>query len=163
MKNYTLSKLFIFFLLSVAAVFFAFSKSMASNTNPMSEHKNTITQFIADIRSIQDQIFSLLEVIPSTPAKGNANLDSEISAIYSKIEDIEKKILNYVRALPKLSSQRRDILLTLIALNSVENSLFQLTQFIKTTNPVERTLLLEDFYFLRNKTTEALNKIEDSI
>lgn len=163
MKKYTQSQLLIFFLLLLATFFVASPPLMASPTPNLSEHQQEITQYIQDIRDLQDQIFSLLEKVSTMPIENIGNLNAEIHFIYSNLETVEQKLLDYVKDIPKLSPQRRDVLLSLIALNSVENSLYQLIQFIKEPNSVERTLLLEDFYFLRTSAANTLYKLESII
>ena len=163
MKKYTQSQLLIFFLLLLATLFVASPPLMASPTPNLSEHQQEITQYIQDIRDLQDQIFSLLEMVSTAPIENIGNLNAEIHLIYSNLETVEQKLLDYVKDIPKLSPQRRDVLLSLIALNSVENSLYQLIQFIKEPNSVERTLLLEDFYFLRTSAANTLYKLESII
>jgi hypothetical protein len=163
MKSSIQSKGIFFLLLSIIAVFLAFTPLEASSDIAALEHKKLMAEYIADIRTLQDHILSLFENVASMPTKDSINLSSQINSFYKKIEDVEKKLLNYASKIPKLSPERRDLLLALVALNSVENSLYQLTQFIRETSQVERALLLEDFYFLRTSAIDTLNKLENII
>lgn len=159
MKNYFRLKLFTFFLLSISTILLLNSPLISASDVPMPEHKQIITQYIKDIRTLQEQILSLLEKADTPPS----SLNAQINFIYNNIEDVEKSILNYVTEVPKLSPQRQDLLLSLVALNATENSLYQLTQFINETSLVEKTLLLEDFYFLRTSANDTLNRLENII
>lgn len=163
MKNYIKSKLFVFFLLSITTVCLTSPSLMASNTVTTAEHQKIMTQYIKDLRTLQNQIFSLFESVVNAPPQGSTNLESKVNFIYSQVENLEKSISTYLNSVPRLSAQRRDVLIAFDALNFLENSLYQLTQFIKETNSVERILLLEDFYFLRTSTTETLNRLENII
>lgn len=165
MRNYIKSKLFVLVLFSLAAIFFAPSPLIASDTITITEteHKNIITQYIKDIRILQNQIFSLSESIIGTSPEDSTNIKSKINFIYSQIESLDRNISNHLNAMPKLSSQRRDTLITFDALHFLENSLYQLNQLIKGNNSVQKARLLEDFYFYRTSTADTLNRLEDII
>ncbi|WP_069999637.1 hypothetical protein [Cellulosilyticum sp. I15G10I2] len=160
MNHYVKIKLFIPLLLSISTLCLAISPLSASGNVAMIEHKEILTQYIEDIRKLQDHIITLLEDVTGVPPVSNTDFTSELSLIYNEMEDVEKRILNYISSVPKLSYQRRDLLLSLVALNSVENSLYQLSQFIKETSGVEKALLLEDFYFLRTSASDTLYRLE---
>jgi hypothetical protein len=129
----------------------------------MDNHTQIISQSIEDIRSIQQDTFLLFQNITSLSPIATPQLNEAINLIYAQIEDVQNTLLDYVTVVPPLTPERRDILFALISLNSAENSLYQLTRFTTETNSLARTLLLEDFYFLRTSTTQALNRLQNII
>lgn len=163
LKNYLKTKLFVFFLLSITTAFCIVPSIIASSSVPLNEHKKIITQYIQDIRILQNQVFSLFESLVSAPPQDPSNLDSKANFIYSQIQYVDRNITNYLNTVPRLSSERRDTLIALDALHFLENSFYQLTALIKETDSTKRTQSLEDFYFLRTSTTNTLNSLESII
>jgi hypothetical protein len=150
-------------LLLVSNILFICPPLIASNTVSMSEHQKIITRYIEDIKTLQNQVFSLFENAVSVPSQDSPALDSKVNFIYSQLESLDKNITVYLENAPRLSTRRRDTLITLDALHFLENSLYQLIQLINEADPVKRTQLLEDFYFLRTSTTQTLNRLENII
>lgn len=150
-------------LLLTILLLFPLSPLASSDLLTMDNHTQIISQSIEDIRSIQQDTFLLFQNITSLSPIATPQLNEAINLIYAQIEDVQNTLLDYVTVVPPLTPERRDILFALISLNSAENSLYQLTRFTTETNSLARTLLLEDFYFLRTSTTQALNRLQNII
>ncbi|WP_069999638.1 hypothetical protein [Cellulosilyticum sp. I15G10I2] len=163
MRNAIKSKLSLLLLLSIMIYCFIYPPLFSSNTVTPAEHKNIITQYIASIRILHNQVFSLFENAISVPPEDSTLLESKITFIYRQIEQLDRNISSYLDTLPRLSTERRDTLITMDALHFLENSLYQLTEFIRATDSATRTQLLGDFYFLRTATADALNRVENII
>lgn len=161
MSIYIKTKSFLLLLVLVTAVFFVSPPLSASST--VTEHERIITQYINDIRTIQNQVFSLLESIISSPPQDSLNLNVRINFINRQLEALDRNIWDYLNTLPRLSTERRDTLIAFDALHFLENSFYQLTEYIKETDSTKGNLLLEDFYFLRTSTTNTLNRLENII
>jgi hypothetical protein len=161
-NNYVYKKRILFLLLSFLTTTF-YPSQLTVLATTQTPHARTITQYIQDVRRLNNQVFSLTEQVVNPPAEDLASTNARISFIYNQLQVLDRNIANYLYTLPKLSTERRDTLILLDALHYLENSLYQLTEFINEENSDTKMLLLEDFYFLRASTTNTLGRLEDII
>ncbi|MHC1747489.1 MAG: hypothetical protein AB9856_03760 [Cellulosilyticaceae bacterium] len=134
---------------------------ISTSTTP--EHKRIVNGYINQLVTIQNMTFQLMYLALDNPIKDIPNFNSAISLLNDNAADLRSNILVYQETLPTSSIQYRDILLILNALNYSKNAIFNLELLAKTTNNVERALLLENFFKSRIESTDALNTVNNLI
>lgn len=162
MKNYIKLRLFILLVLSVTIMSMAIPLS-ASNTISDANHKETIQQYISDIRRIQDQIFYLSQIILRGSPEDTPAISNGINLANHRIQELHKAISSYLEITPTISAQNRDALFASISLSLSKNALYQLNVLVNTHNYVDKSLLLEDFYLFKKVSTETLEELEELI
>lgn len=162
MKSLIQSKPIIWLLLVSFFISIYFSSQAVTPTNPTA-HKEIMRQYIRDMRTLQDQVFYLSEIVLRDSAADTPTIANGIALINSSIEELNRSISNYLATVPSISSENRDILLAFNALNFAKNSLYQLSLLENTVSSVDRALLLEDFYLFRRAATETLTLLENLI
>ncbi|MDF2879205.1 MAG: hypothetical protein K0S30_2301 [Clostridia bacterium] len=162
MKYFTKSKSAIWLLLISFFISAPFSSNASIPANAVS-HEDLMRQYIRDIRTLQDQVFYLSEIVLRDSAADTPTITNGISLINIRIDELTKSISDYLTIVPSISSENRDVLLVFNALNFIKNSLYQLSLLENTASSVDRALLLEDFYLFRRVGTETLTLLENLI
>lgn len=162
MKNIIKSKSLISVILSISIIFIAFPLSGSSLTNNAT-HKKTITQFIDDVRTIQNQVFYLAQFALENPPRDRRELVNNIKLVNDRIVEVDKNIQDYLKTVPNISFQNRDALLLMNALNFTKNALYELELLSDTTSNVDRVLILEEFFRFRQAAIDILNSVENVI
>lgn len=135
----------------------------SSVSPPLNEHKQIINEYIDELKIIQDRTFQLLQLVLDTPLKDPTNFNKNLNLINNDAATLRAKVLNYQKTVPADTTEFRDILLILNALNYSKNALFQLESLAKTTSNVEKSILLEEFFKSRIDSINALNIIRNLI
>ncbi|MDF2596092.1 MAG: hypothetical protein K0R69_2433 [Clostridia bacterium] len=162
MKFFIQSRPIIWLLLVSFFISIYFSSQAVTPANPV-DHKEIMRQYIRDMRTLQDQVFYLSEIVLRDSAADTPTIANGITLINGSIEELNRSISNYLATVPSISSENRDILLAFNALNFAKNSLYQLSLLENTVSSVDRALLLEDFYLFRRAATETLTLLENLI
>ncbi len=161
MKQHTLSKFYIIFILSITIIFTAFPLN-ASVTVSNLRHEAIIKQQISGIRVIQNHVFSLSQSIICYLPQDRSGIEKEINFINGRIETLGKEITAYLRTTPSISLENRDALLACVSLNFIKNALYQLSILSGQSSNVDRNILLEDFYLYKRFSVETLDALEDN-
>jgi len=132
-------------------------------TSSLAEHKQIISQFIDEIRNIQNRTYQLIQVALDNPIKDITNFKRNINTINSDAAELRRNVLNYQTTLIDTSFQYRDVLLLLNALNYTKNTLFELELLSVITSNVERTRIFENLFQSRAEGVNALNILENLI
>ncbi|PHV69180.1 hypothetical protein CS063_17310 [Sporanaerobium hydrogeniformans] len=127
------------------------------------EHKQTINQFISEIRQIQQQVFDIAQFAQINPSEFKQRLSNSISNIDNNIEKLNSRILEYLETVPDIGDQNIHVLLTLNTLNFIKNGLYSLRVLTNTTSDVLRIRLLDEYFRSRIAGLDTLNTLENLI
>ncbi len=127
------------------------------------EHLRKITEFISEIRHVQNQVFDVAQFALNPETTDPRSLAPNISLIAHSIERIRQRILEYSTTIPSVGNQNRDVLLLLNALNFNKNRLNTISLLTATSTSVERIGLLDEFFRSRIAAKDTLNTIEELI
>ncbi len=173
MKNKAKTKTFISTLLLTAITFTCsplWATNLSSNlqvtpspevTAPPTNHKQFITQSINEIRNIQNRTFQLIQAALDNPIRDMVSFKINMDTINNDAAKLRQNILAYQTTLLDTSSEYRDVLLLLNALNYTKNALFELESLPQTSSNVERTRILENLFQSRAQGINALNILEN--
>jgi hypothetical protein len=120
------------------------------------EYKQLVEQYIQDILALRNQAFSLSQMILSDPPQDEAAVTASMTLLNTRVNDLNKSILDHLSNVPSDSYHNRDASLALASLSLIKSSLYQLRLLKESTSSDERYLLLEDFYLLRRSALEPL-------
>lgn len=132
-------------------------------TSSLAEHKQIISQFIDEVRNIQNRTYQLIQVALDSPIKDITSFKRNINTINTDAANLRRNVLNYQTTLLDTSFQYRDVLLLLNALNYTKNALFELELLSVRTSNVERTRIFENLFQSRTEGINALNILENLI
>ncbi|MDF2613364.1 MAG: hypothetical protein K0S71_1150 [Clostridia bacterium] len=132
-----------------------------SVTPSVINHKETIEQFIFEIREIQNQTFNIAQLALSNPPLFAQRLASNITYINSRIDSLNTRILEYLESIPTIGNQNTHVLLTLNALNFIKNGLYTLSVLTQTTPNVQRIQLLDQYFRSRIAGIDTLTTVEN--
>jgi Sec-independent protein secretion pathway component TatC len=161
MKNTVKSKLFISIVLFVILIFVA-TPLYATTTNP--EHKQTIENFIEQIKAIQSQISEIAPIIlNNTNPQENIQLKLRIISINTTIESLNIIIQNYFVTVPGVNQRNRHVLLTFNVINLIKSNLYTLNALLNATTDEERLNLLKEYSNTQSAAFNTLEILEDSL
>jgi hypothetical protein len=124
------------------------------------EHKIAVTQFITEIRFIQNQVYSTAQFALNNTSINSTTLRGTITLISNNIKTIRNRITEYSDTIPSVGNRNRDVLLLLNTLNFINNSLNTLYQLSIVQSDIERISLLDEFFRFRIHTKDTLATIE---
>lgn len=169
MNNITKPKSLVSIILLIA-ILFAYCSLNATTSTPsapvlpsLAEHKQTIYQFLNDLKSIQNRTFQLSQLVVDNHPEDMPDFSKNITSVNYDLDSLRKKILDYLSILPTMSVENRDILLLLAAVNHSKNALFDLNSLSQTTNKVEKIILFEKFFNNRIDSNNSINALENII
>ncbi|WP_069997383.1 hypothetical protein [Cellulosilyticum sp. I15G10I2] len=161
-QNYSF-KSFISIILSIIIAFTFVplsADSIQDITISNAEHKQTIEQFISEIKSIQRQVFDIAQAALRDPIPGDTQLEIRINLINNNIERLNRMLQDYLATVPDVSDQNRHVLLTFNVLNLAKNSLYSLSLLIRETSDIERLALLDEYFRSRVTSLDTLAILE---
>ncbi len=125
------------------------------------EHQKIITQFISEIRAIQNQVFDIAQFALSGQLSPLQTITPNIQVIDNNIERLNRRIQDYLQTIPRLGIQNRDVLLISNALNLIKNGLYTLNLLTSATTDIQRVTLLDEFFRSRIAAKDTLNTVEE--
>lgn len=163
MKKINRLKPFICTILSIA-ILFTSMPVMATVKTPIisdAEHKEIIQDFLTEIKSLQQQAYSIAQATVTSPAENTKQLEARINLVNADTDRLIKKIQEYYSIVPDLSDRNRHVLLTFNTINLVETSLYTLSLLIRATTDLERIELLDQFFSDRIGSLNTLKTLEE--
>jgi hypothetical protein len=155
MNNIIKTKSLIAIMLSIVVLCAAIPLSSTSTNS----HQEIINQFIYEITEVQTQVFDIAQfALNQSLVPGD--LSPNIRLIDDTIKRLDRKILNYLETIPSVSTQNRDVLLLLNALNFIKNGLYTLNLLTIANTDVERIALLDEFFRSRIAAKDTINTLE---
>lgn len=127
----------------------------------ITEHRQTINQFISEIRQIQRQVFDIAQFAQVNPSEFNQRLSNNISIINNNINTLNNRILEYLETVPDVGDQNIHVLLVSNALNFIKNGLYSLRVLTNTTSNVLRIRLLDEYFRSRIAGLDTLTTAEN--
>ncbi len=164
MKKQIKSKKMLCFILATILILLGLPLSattLPSNNN--AAHEKMMLQYLDELKSLQNRTFYLSQIALDNPPIDKIALLSNISNINGELDALNKKVMSSLSAVPSISQENTELLLTLNAINLIKNSLYQLTKLSDTTANVDRILLLEEFFRLRIDAEETLDALTSAI
>ncbi|MDF2636940.1 MAG: hypothetical protein K0R78_3814 [Pelosinus sp.] len=159
MNNIVKSKSLVSLILSI--VILLTSTPSSATTPTITDHEQTINEFISEIRQIQQQVFDIAQFAQINPSEFSQRLSNNISTINNNIERLNNRILEYLETVPEVGDQNIHVLLISNALNFIKNGLYSLRVLTNTTPNVLRIRLLDEYFRSRIAGLDTLNTVEN--
>ncbi len=162
MKYISKSKSFISAILLAVIMFtslplYAASHDIISNV----EHKQTIENFITQIKAVQTQISEIAQSILNNPnPQDTRQLKLRINSINTDIEKLYVTMQDYFATVPGVNERNRHIFLTFNVLNLTKSNLYTLNTILNATTDQERLALSAEYSTTLAASLDALEIIE---
>ena len=144
------------------SILFSYSPLKATEISPISntEHKKTMTQFISELKVIQDRIFKVAQVALDEPPE-NVAITRDINLINSDISRLRQQVIAYNSDIPAPDLKNKDVLFLRNAINDSQISLYQLDEISQTTTNLEKVLILQDFFEYKKSGEQTVINLEN--
>jgi hypothetical protein len=145
-------------------IIFSYLPLKAISDVPVSdtEHKRIMTQFISELKSIQNRILGASQLALDEPPE-NISLTRDINLINNDISKLRQRVIEYNSDIPSTDLRNKDALFLRNAINDSQISLYQLSEISQTTTNLEKILLLEDFFEYKKSGEQTLVNLENMI
>ncbi|WP_069997384.1 hypothetical protein [Cellulosilyticum sp. I15G10I2] len=124
------------------------------------EHKETINQFIGEIKDAQNQSLNIAQSALRDSIDTN-QLQDQISIISNNLSSLNERIEDYADIVQGLNEQDRQVRLTFNFLNLVRSNLYTLTLLTRVTTDIQRLQLLDEYFRTRINTLDTLEILKD--
>ncbi|MHC1750758.1 MAG: hypothetical protein AB9856_20995 [Cellulosilyticaceae bacterium] len=159
-------KLLLSLTLSILTIFNPIVANATSISNlpniPSAQHKHTIQEFITELNTLQNRIYSLTQFSlgdESTPPP--SDFSATIRSINNDLAQLNREIGNYYDTLPTFSEENREVLLVFNAYNFTKDGLYTLSLLNTAPSSIERIQLLDRYFKSRLSALDTLNLLNE--
>ena len=160
MKNFIKCRLLVPIILSIAIIFTSVPLSATVGTGSPN-HESVIKGFINEINQIQSEVFDIFQLALSDQPSFTERLAANIELIDNSIVSLNRRMTEYLETVSPISSENRDVLLVINALNLVKNGLYSLNILSTTTDEIQRINLIDEYFNTRGAVNNTLETVEN--
>ena len=158
MKNFIKCRSLVPIVLSIAIIFTSVPLSATVSTGSPN-HEAVIKGLINEIRQIQREVFDISLLALDNPPLFSQRLAANIARIDNSIALLNRRMTEYLATVPPISSENRDVLLVINALNLVKNGLYSLNILSTTPENILRIALLDEYFNFRIAANNTLDTV----
>ncbi len=162
MQSINKSKVFISAILLIAIMFssiplYAGNNVIISNA----AHKQTIEDFLAQIKSIQTDVSEIAQIAFNNPSfQETRQLKSRIYAINAVVEELYVVMQDYFATVPGVNERNRHILLAFNVLNLTKSNIYTLNVLLNASTEEEKFALSQEYAAALENSLATLTLLE---